>query len=125
LLVYVEEQTGAALAVALLLFAGDCLPGFIGPVAGAIGDRFDLRRVMIGCELLQRALVVAMAVALPRDCSRSPTSAASCSSTQPPSLCRLCCCHGCRRCHRQPPMRRCSRTPGRVSRISGPPGWCG
>jgi MFS family permease len=65
LLVYVEERTGAALAVALLLFAGDCLPGFLGTLAGAIGDRFDLRSVMIGCELLQGALVVAMAVTLP------------------------------------------------------------
>lgn len=65
LLVYVEGRTGAALAVALLLFAGDCLPGFFGPVAGAIGDRFDLRSVMIGCELVQCVLVLAMAVWLP------------------------------------------------------------
>lgn len=65
LLVYVEDRTGAALAVALLLFAGDCLPGFFGPVAGAIGDRFDLRSVMIGCELVQCVLVLAMAMWLP------------------------------------------------------------
>jgi MFS family permease len=65
LLVYVEDRTGAAFAVALLLFAGDCLPGFFGPLAGAIGDRFDLRTVMISCELVQAALVVAMAVTLP------------------------------------------------------------
>lgn len=64
LLIYVEDSTGAALAVALLLFAGDCLPGFFGPLAGAIGDRFDLRRVMICCELVQGALTLAM-VALP------------------------------------------------------------
>jgi MFS family permease len=60
LLVYVEDSTGAALAVALLLFAGDCLPGFFGPLAGAIGDRFDLRKVMVGCELVQGALTLAM-----------------------------------------------------------------
>ena len=65
LLVYVEDRTGAAFAVALLLFAGDCLPGFFGPLAGAICDRFDLRTVMISCELVQAVLVVAMAVTLP------------------------------------------------------------
>lgn len=65
LLVYVEDRTGAAFAVALLLFAGDCLPGFFGPLAGAICDRFDLRTVMISCELVQAVLVVAKAVTLP------------------------------------------------------------
>ena len=65
LLLYVEESTGAALAVALLLLAGDFTPGLFGAFAGAIGDRFDLRKVMVGCDLLQGALVVAMAVTLP------------------------------------------------------------
>jgi MFS family permease len=36
-----------------------------GAFAGAVGDRFDLRRVMVVCDLLQGALVVAMAVTLP------------------------------------------------------------
>ena len=44
LLLYVEGATGAALAVALLLLAGDFTPGLFGAFAGAIGDRFDLRR---------------------------------------------------------------------------------
>jgi len=65
LLLYVEESTGAALAVALLLLAGDFTPGLFGAFAGAIGDRFDLRRVMVVCDVLQGALVLAMAVALP------------------------------------------------------------
>jgi MFS family permease len=65
LLLYVEGATGAALAVALLLLAGDFTPGLFGPFAGAIGDRFDLKKVMVSCDLLQGALVVAMAVALP------------------------------------------------------------
>jgi MFS family permease len=65
LLLYVEAATGAALAVALLLLAGDFTPGLFGAVAGAIGDRFDLRRVMVGCELAQGVLVAVMAFTLP------------------------------------------------------------
>jgi MFS family permease len=65
LLLYVEEATGAALAVALLLLAGDFTPGLFGAFAGAIGDRFDLKRVMVCCDVLQGVLVVAMAVTLP------------------------------------------------------------
>ncbi len=65
LLLYVEESTGAALAVALLLLAGDFTPGLFGAFAGTVGDRFDLRRVMVVCDVLQGALVLAMAVALP------------------------------------------------------------
>jgi len=65
LLLYVEESTGAAFAVALLLLAGDFTPGLFGAFAGAVGDRFDLRRVMVVCDVLQGGLVLAMAVALP------------------------------------------------------------
>jgi MFS family permease len=62
---YVQASTGAALAVALLLLAGDTVPGLFGALAGAIGDRFDLRRVMVTCDLLQGALTVVMALVLP------------------------------------------------------------
>ena len=65
LLLYVEAETGAALAVALLLLAGDFTPGLFGAFAGVVGDRIDLRKVMVGCDLAQGVLVVAMAVALP------------------------------------------------------------
>ncbi len=65
LLLYVEGATGAALAVSLLLLAGDFTPGLFGAFAGAIGDRFDLKRVMVSCDLVQGALVVVMAVVLP------------------------------------------------------------
>lgn len=65
LLLYVEGTTGAALAVALLLLAGDFTPGLFGPFAGTIGDRFDLKRVMVSCDVLQGVLVVAMAATLP------------------------------------------------------------
>ena len=65
LLVYLQAETGAAVAVALLLLAGDCVPGLFGPVAGLVGDRYGLRRVMVGCEVAQGLLVLAIAAALP------------------------------------------------------------
>ena len=65
LLVYLQAETGAAIAVALLLLAGDCVPGLFGPVAGMIGDRYGLRRVMVICEVVQGILVLAIAVSLP------------------------------------------------------------
>jgi len=65
LLVYLEAETGAAFAVALLLVAGDSVPGLFGPVAGYIGDRFGLRRVMVAAELIQGLLVLAIAATLP------------------------------------------------------------
>ena len=65
LLVYLQAETGAAVAVALLLLAGDCVPGLFGPVAGLIGDRYGLRRVMVACEVVQGLLVLAIAVSLP------------------------------------------------------------
>src|SRR6266540_5536523 len=65
LLLYVEESTGAAVAVALLLLAGDFTPGLFGAFAGVVGDRFALRRVMVVCDVVQGALVLSMAVTLP------------------------------------------------------------
>jgi MFS family permease len=65
LLLYVADQTGQPLAVAALLVVGDVLPALLGPVAGALSDRFDLRRLMIGCELAQVALTVLLALWLP------------------------------------------------------------
>jgi MFS family permease len=65
LLLYVADQTGQPLAVAALLVVSDVLPALLGPVAGALSDRFDLRRLMIGCELAQVALTVLLALWLP------------------------------------------------------------
>ncbi|GAA4473089.1 MFS transporter [Phytohabitans houttuyneae] len=64
LMVHVADSTGQALAVSVLLLVGDFAPSLFGPLTGAISDRFDLRRVMIGCELVQAALLVAIAVSL-------------------------------------------------------------
>ncbi|MEV0950778.1 MFS transporter [Promicromonospora sp. NPDC050249] len=65
LLVHLQAEAGAAVAVALLLLAGDCVPGLFGPLAGLISDRIGLRRVMIACEAVQGLLVLAIAASLP------------------------------------------------------------
>lgn len=65
LLVHLQAEAGAAIAVALLLLAGDCVPGLFGPVAGLIGDRYGLRRVMVACEVIQGLLVLAIVAAWP------------------------------------------------------------
>jgi MFS family permease len=53
------------LAVAALLLVGDVVPSLFAPLAGAIGDRFDRRTVMIACELVQGAALLAIALTLP------------------------------------------------------------
>jgi MFS family permease len=65
LMLHVAQTTGQALAVAALLLAGDFVPALFSPLTGAISDRFDRRRVMITCELLQAVLLMAIALALP------------------------------------------------------------
>lgn len=65
LMVHVATTTGPALAVSALLLAGDFVPSLLSPVAGAISDRFDLRRVMITCELAQGVLLALIALTLP------------------------------------------------------------
>jgi len=65
LMLHVAATTGQALAVAALLLVGDVAPSLLGPLTGAIADRFDRRRVLITCELLQAGLLVLMALSLP------------------------------------------------------------
>jgi MFS family permease len=65
LMLLVAGRAGDALAVALLLLVGDFAPALLGPLTGAVSDRFDLRRVMIVAELVQGALVLVIAVSLP------------------------------------------------------------
>ncbi|MBL1074756.1 MFS transporter [Nocardia sp. 2] len=65
LMLHVANTTGQGLAVALLLLVGDFAPSLFSPIAGAISDRFDRRKVMIGCELAQGALVLLIALSLP------------------------------------------------------------
>jgi len=65
LMLHVAQTTGQALAVAALLLVGDFAPALLGPLTGTVGDRFGLRRVMVGCELAQAALVALTALWLP------------------------------------------------------------
>jgi MFS family permease len=65
LLIHLVEATGQAFAVAALLLVGDFAPALLGPLTGAISDRFDLRKVMIGCELVQAAAVLVILLAIP------------------------------------------------------------
>jgi MFS family permease len=65
LLLYVAQDTGQALAVAALLLVGDFAPALLGPLTGTVGDRFDLRRVLVVCDLMQGVVVLVMGLALP------------------------------------------------------------
>ncbi len=65
LLLYVADTNGQALAVALLLLVGDFAPALLGPFTGVLSDRFDLKRVMVLCDLAQGLLVALIALTLP------------------------------------------------------------
>lgn len=65
LLLYVAGSTGSGLAVALLLLAGDVAPNLLSPLTGALSDRFDRARLMIGSELAQGAVVLVIALTEP------------------------------------------------------------
>ncbi|GAA2693785.1 MFS transporter [Nonomuraea recticatena] len=65
LMLHVADTTGQALAVSLLLLVGDFVPSLLSPIAGAISDRFDLKRVMIACELGQGVVLLLIALSLP------------------------------------------------------------
>jgi MFS family permease len=65
LLLYIAGSTDQAFAVAALLLVGDFAPSLLGPLTGLISDRFDLRRIMVVCELMQAAAVVVIVLFLP------------------------------------------------------------
>lgn len=64
LTLYVQQTRGTGTAVAALLIAGTA-PRLLGPLAGSLADRFDLRRLMIGADLGQAALFTALALLPP------------------------------------------------------------
>jgi MFS family permease len=65
LMVHVASSTEEAIAVSLLLLAGDFAPALLSPITGTFSDRYARRTVMVTCELVQGALVVLIAVWLP------------------------------------------------------------
>jgi MFS family permease len=65
LMLHVATSAGQAIAVSLLLLVVDFVPSLLGPFTGAVSDRFDRRRVMIACELVQGLLVLLVALTLP------------------------------------------------------------
>ena len=64
LILYAEDSQGTGIAVAAILVALT-VPRLLGPFAGAIADRTDLRRLMVGCDLGQTALYGAIALLPP------------------------------------------------------------
>ncbi|MCG5471217.1 MFS transporter [Micromonospora sp. LAH09] len=65
LMFHVAETTGPALAISLLLLVGDFAPSLLGPFTGALADRLNLRRLMVGCELVQAAVLLVIVLTLP------------------------------------------------------------
>jgi MFS family permease len=65
LVLLVQGSTGSGTAVGVLLLASS-VPRFLGPLAGAVADRVDQRRLMIGCDLGNAAIFVAVATWNPR-----------------------------------------------------------
>jgi MFS family permease len=62
LVLYAATHGAAAVSAVLLAVA---VPRFLGPVAGALADRFDQRRLMAVCETGQAVVFAVLAVFLP------------------------------------------------------------
>src|SRR2546427_12338830 len=58
----IYKRTGSATWVAAALFLTFGTTGFVSPFAGALGDRFDRRRVMIASDLAGAACFFLMAL---------------------------------------------------------------
>ncbi len=64
LVLYVKQTEGSGTAVGLLLLTKAAV-GLLGPLAGAIVDRADQRKLMLACELGQAILIATIAISLP------------------------------------------------------------
>lgn len=64
LVLEVAQRDGSGGAVGALLLASS-VPRFFGPLAGALADRFDQRRVMVACDLGQALAVGFLTLTLP------------------------------------------------------------
>src|SRR6201994_1629569 len=63
LTLYVQQTRGTGTAVAVFLLASNA-PRLLGPLAGGIVDRVDLRTLLVGCDLGQ-AVAYALVATLP------------------------------------------------------------
>ncbi len=64
LILYAQQTQGTGIAVAAILVALT-IPRLLGPVAGTLADRWDLRRLMVGCDLGQVGLYAVIALLPP------------------------------------------------------------
>ncbi len=64
LLLYLESIGASGLQIGVMLAARE-LPHLLGPVAGALADRVDQKRVMIGCDLTNSLLIGLILIWLP------------------------------------------------------------
>jgi MFS family permease len=64
LTLYAQRTQGTGIAVAAIVVALT-IPRLLGPIAGTIADRWDLRRLMIGCDLGQAGLYAVIALLPP------------------------------------------------------------
>ena len=64
LTLYVQQTHGTGTAVAAFLVASQ-VPRLLGPLAGGVADRVDLRTLLIGCDLGQAAFFALMATLPP------------------------------------------------------------
>ena len=58
LLVYVQQSSGTATAVAAVLLVADLVPALVAPVAGAAADRYHPRATLVVCETTQAILAI-------------------------------------------------------------------
>jgi MFS family permease len=65
LILYVADRVGTGTAVALLMLVGELVPVLVSPLAGALADRLEPRRLLIVCELGQGAMMAVIALVLP------------------------------------------------------------
>ncbi|XOF34220.1 MAG: MFS transporter [Candidatus Electrothrix sp. YB6] len=57
--VLLNELTGSGRAVSWFLIAKHLPPAVLGPVAGVVADRFSRKTILVACDLLRAALVLA------------------------------------------------------------------
>src|SRR5688572_27032655 len=65
LLLFVADEADSGIAVALLLLVGDFTPTLLSPLTGALSDRLDRTRLMVGCDLIQAGIVALIALTTP------------------------------------------------------------